>query len=115
MEKRMTSAQLDAFHSEFMLPSRLLYVFLEDAYDSSNLIEKCPLHLFHDKFVALSGRAPIDSCSARIFKTLYLYCVLPISTTNAIAFETCEDYALIVSLSLGRVELPEEYGLGAHN
>ncbi|KAG6755480.1 hypothetical protein POTOM_041306 [Populus tomentosa] len=109
MEKRMTSAQLDAFHSEFMLPSRLLYVFLEDAYDGSNLIEKCPLHLFHDKFVVLSGRAPIDSCSARIFKTRYLNCVLPISTTNAIAFETCEDYALIVSLSHGRVELPEEY------
>jgi hypothetical protein len=111
----MTSAQLDAFHSEFMWPSRLLYVFLEDAYDGSNLIEKCPLHLFHDKFVALSGRAPIDSCSARIFKTLYLNCVLPISTTIAIAFETCEDYALIVSLSHGRVELLEEYRLGAHN
>ncbi|KAJ6887149.1 hypothetical protein NC651_027486 [Populus alba x Populus x berolinensis] len=103
MEKRMTSAQLDAFHSEFMWPSRLLY------------IEKCPLHLFRDKFIALSGRAPIDSCSACIFKTLYLNCVLPISTTNAIAFETCEDYALIVSLSHGRVELPEEYRLGSHN
>ena len=31
----MTSAQLDAFHSEFTWPSRLLYVFLEDAYDGS--------------------------------------------------------------------------------
>ena len=101
----MTSAQLDAFHSEFMLSSRLLYVFLEDAYDGSNLIEKCPLHLFHDKFVALSGRALIDSCSARIFKTLYLNCVLPISTTNAIAFETCEDKIMLLLLVYPMEEL----------
>ncbi|KAJ6301166.1 hypothetical protein OIU77_015471 [Salix suchowensis] len=83
LEKRMTSAQLDAFHSEYMLPSRLLLclikhhgifyitnkgarstVFLKDCYDGSNLIEKCPLLSFHDKFVALSGRAPVDSCTA---------------------------------------------------
>lgn len=82
LEKRMTSAQLDAFHSEYMLPSRLLLclikhhgifyitnkgarstVFLKDCYDGSNLIEKCPLLSFHDKFVALSGRAPVDSCT----------------------------------------------------
>ncbi|KAJ6776534.1 PROTEIN WHAT'S THIS FACTOR 1-like protein CHLOROPLASTIC [Salix koriyanagi] len=61
LEKRMTSAQLDAFHSEYMLPSRLLLclikhhgifyitnkgarstVFLKDCYDGSNLIEKMP-------------------------------------------------------------------------
>ena len=85
MEKTMTSAQLDAFHSEFLLPSRLPFfllfinhrgtfyiankgarskLLLKDAYDGSNLIKKCPLLLFHGKFVALSGRAPIDSCSA---------------------------------------------------
>ncbi|KAJ6423188.1 hypothetical protein OIU84_024174 [Salix udensis] len=39
-------------------------VFLKDCYDGSNLIEKCPLLSFHDKFVALSGRAPVDSCTA---------------------------------------------------
>ncbi|CAK7323929.1 unnamed protein product [Dovyalis caffra] len=82
MEKRMTCSQLDAFHSEYMLPSRLVLclikhhgmfyitnkgargtVFRKDAYDGSNLIEKCPLLSFRDKFVALSGRAPIDSCT----------------------------------------------------
>ncbi|KAK6945473.1 Plant organelle RNA recognition domain [Dillenia turbinata] len=82
MEKRLTSAQLDAFHSEFLLPSRLLLclikhhgifyitnkgikstVFLKEAYNGSNLIEKCPLLLFHDKFVALSGRTQINSCN----------------------------------------------------
>lgn len=82
MEKKMISAQLDAFHSECMLPSRLLLclikhhgifyitnkgarstVFLKEAYDGSNLIQKCPLVLFNDKYAALSGRAPTNSCS----------------------------------------------------
>ncbi|KAG6730864.1 hypothetical protein I3842_01G100600 [Carya illinoinensis] len=79
MEKRMTSAQLDAFYSEYLLPSRLLLclikhhgmfyitnkgarstVFLKEAYDGSNLIDKCPLLLFYSKFVALSGRKEMD-------------------------------------------------------
>ncbi|KAM3732088.1 hypothetical protein ACB098_11G034200 [Castanea mollissima] len=79
MEKRMTSAQLDAFHSEYLLPSRLLLclirhhgmfyitnkgakstVFLKEAYDGSNLIDKCPLLLFYDKFISLSGRREIN-------------------------------------------------------
>lgn len=81
MQKRMTSAQLDAFHSEYFLPSKLLLclikhpgifyitnkgarstVFLKEAYDGLNLINKCPLLLFNDKFVALSGRREINSC-----------------------------------------------------
>uniref|UniRef100_A0A2P2NNX7 PORR domain-containing protein n=1 Tax=Rhizophora mucronata TaxID=61149 RepID=A0A2P2NNX7_RHIMU len=80
MEKRMTSLQLDAFHSQYMLPSRLLLclvkhhgifyitnkaargtVFLKEGYNSSNLKDKCPLLLFNDKFVALSGRRQINS------------------------------------------------------
>ncbi|XP_057460342.1 protein WHAT'S THIS FACTOR 1 homolog, chloroplastic-like isoform X2 [Actinidia eriantha] len=80
MAKRMTSAQLDAFHSEYRLPDRLLLflikhhgmfyitnkgakstVFLKEAYDGSKLIEKSPLLVFWDKFVALSGRREIDS------------------------------------------------------
>ncbi|GLT81088.1 hypothetical protein SLA2020_524930 [Shorea laevis] len=82
MEKRMTSAQLDAFHSEYLLPSRLLLclikhhgifyitnkgarstVFLKEAYDGSILRDKCPLLLFNSRFVALSGRKEIDSCN----------------------------------------------------
>lgn len=82
MEKRMTSAQLDAFHSEYLLPHKLLLclikyhgmfyitnkgarstVFLKEAYDDgSNLIDKCPLLLYNDKFVALSGRGETNSC-----------------------------------------------------
>jgi hypothetical protein len=79
MEKRVTCAQLDAFHSEYLLPSRLILclikhqgifyitnkgargtVFLKDAYAGSNLIEKCPLLLFHDRFVALCGRKEVN-------------------------------------------------------
>lgn len=75
IEKRMTSVQIEAFHSELHLPTRLLLclikhhgifyitnkgvrstVFLKEAYDGSNLIEKCPILRFNDKFVALSGR-----------------------------------------------------------
>uniref|UniRef100_A0A0V0I308 PORR domain-containing protein n=1 Tax=Solanum chacoense TaxID=4108 RepID=A0A0V0I308_SOLCH len=81
MEKRLTSAQIDAFHSELRLPARLLLclikhhgifyitnkgvrstVILKEAYDGSNLICKCPLLLFRDKFIALTGRRDIDSC-----------------------------------------------------
>ncbi|XP_049388579.1 protein WHAT'S THIS FACTOR 1 homolog, chloroplastic [Solanum stenotomum] len=81
MEKRLTSAQIDAFHSELRLPARLLLcltkhhgifyitnkgvrstVILKEAYDGSNLICKCPLLLFRDKFIALTGRRVIDSC-----------------------------------------------------
>ncbi|XP_010531975.1 PREDICTED: protein ROOT PRIMORDIUM DEFECTIVE 1 [Tarenaya hassleriana] len=79
MEKRLTSPQINAFHSEYMLPSRLVLclikhqglfyltnkgarstVFLKEAYDGSNLIEKCPLLSFYDRFVALSGRREIN-------------------------------------------------------
>lgn len=75
IEKRMTSVQMHAFHSELHLPTRLLLclikhhgifyitnkgtrstVFLKEAYDGSNLIEKCPILRFNDKFVALCGR-----------------------------------------------------------
>ncbi|XP_057959844.1 protein WHAT'S THIS FACTOR 1 homolog, chloroplastic [Malania oleifera] len=75
MEKRLTSAQLDAFHAEYFLPSKLLLclikhhgifyitnkgakstVFLKEAYSGSNLIDKCPLLKFNDKFAELSGR-----------------------------------------------------------
>lgn len=79
MEKRMTSTQLEAFHSEYLLPSRLLLclikhqgmfyitnkgarstVFLKEAYDGSNLIDKCPLLLFYDKFASLTGRREMN-------------------------------------------------------
>ncbi|XP_019085907.1 PREDICTED: protein ROOT PRIMORDIUM DEFECTIVE 1-like [Camelina sativa] len=82
MEKRVTCAQLDAFHSEYLLPSRLILclikhqgifyitnkgargtVFLKEAYAGSNLIEKCPLMLFHDRFVALCGRREANPIS----------------------------------------------------
>ncbi|KAF3438276.1 hypothetical protein FNV43_RR21037 [Rhamnella rubrinervis] len=82
MEKRMTSARLDVFHSEYLLPSKLLLclikhhgifyitnkgarstVFLKEGYDGSNLIEKCPMLLFNSKFVALSGRGEAISCN----------------------------------------------------
>ncbi|GJV27718.1 protein root primordium defective 1 [Tanacetum coccineum] len=75
MEKRLTSAQLDAFHSELRLPARLLLclikhhgmfyitnkgakstVFLKEAYDGSRLVDKCPILRFRDKFIALTGR-----------------------------------------------------------
>ncbi|XP_027355248.1 protein WHAT'S THIS FACTOR 1 homolog, chloroplastic [Abrus precatorius] len=81
VEKRMSSAQLDAFHAECLLPSQLLLclikhqgifyltnkgvrstVFLKDAYLGSNLIYKCPLLQFYDKFLALCGRGNIDLC-----------------------------------------------------
>ncbi|CAN1818043.1 Protein WHAT'S THIS FACTOR 1 homolog, chloroplastic [Linum perenne] len=55
MAKRMTSSQLDAFHSEYLFPSR------KEAYDGTNLITKCPLLSLNDKFVALSGRRVLTS------------------------------------------------------
>ncbi|KAK2971993.1 hypothetical protein RJ640_005013 [Escallonia rubra] len=80
MEKRLTSAQLDAFHVEYRFPARLLLclikhhgifyvtnkgakstVILKEAYDGPNLIDKCPLLAFRDKFVALCGRREINS------------------------------------------------------
>ncbi|XVF79376.1 hypothetical protein PTKIN_Ptkin14bG0217100 [Pterospermum kingtungense] len=83
MEKRMTSAQLDAFHSEYLLPSKLLLclikhhgifyitnkgarstVFLKEAYDGTKLVDKCPMLMFNDKFLALSGRNEISSCNS---------------------------------------------------
>lgn len=79
MEKRMTSDQLEAFHSEYRLPARLLLclikhhgifyltnkgakstVLLKEAYNGSNLIDKCPLLVFQDKFVSLTGRRDTD-------------------------------------------------------
>lgn len=81
IEKRMTSAQLDAFHAQCLLPSQLLLclikhqgifyltnkgvrstVFLKDAYLGSNLIDKCPMLQFYDKFMVLCGRGNIDLC-----------------------------------------------------
>ncbi|XVF18287.1 hypothetical protein REPUB_Repub11eG0008200 [Reevesia pubescens] len=83
MEKRMTSAQLDAFHSEYLLPSRLVLcliknhgifyitnkgarstVLLKEAYDGTKLVDKCPMLMFNDKFVALIGRNEISSCNS---------------------------------------------------
>ncbi|XXG74524.1 hypothetical protein AAC387_Pa07g3223 [Persea americana] len=74
MEKRMTSAQLDAFRAEYQLPCKLLLclvknhgifyitnkgvrstVFLKEAYSGSYLIEKCPLLRHNDKFIMLYG------------------------------------------------------------
>lgn len=82
IEKRLTSAQLDAFHAELQLPAKLLLclikhhgmfyitnkgakstVILKEAYDGSSLIDKCPLVLFRDKFVALTGRIDIEPSS----------------------------------------------------
>lgn len=75
MENRLPSNKLDAFHNEYQLPCKLLLclvknhgifyitnkgakstVFLKEAYDGSNLIEKCPLLKFQDMFVSLIGR-----------------------------------------------------------
>ncbi|XP_023511734.1 protein WHAT'S THIS FACTOR 1 homolog [Cucurbita pepo subsp. pepo] len=75
MEKRMRSTQLDAFHREFLLPSKLLLcllkhqgifyitnkgarstVLLKEAYEGSVLSDKCPLLLHYDRFLSLCGR-----------------------------------------------------------
>ncbi|XP_042001306.1 protein WHAT'S THIS FACTOR 1 homolog, chloroplastic-like isoform X2 [Salvia splendens] len=82
IEKRLTSAQLDAFHSEYRLPSRLLLclikhhgvfyvtnkgvkstVILKEAYDGTTLLHKCPLIEYRDKFMALIGRNECSSCN----------------------------------------------------
>ncbi|KAI3713838.1 hypothetical protein L1987_72424 [Smallanthus sonchifolius] len=82
MEKRLTSGQLEAFHSELRLPARLLLclikhhgmfyitnkgakstVFLKEAYDGSKLVDKCPILTFRDKFIALTGRRDIEPTS----------------------------------------------------
>lgn len=75
MERRLTSDKLDVFHNEYRLPFKLLLclvkhhgifymtnkgarstVFLKEAYENSNLIDKCPLLKFHDRFASLIGR-----------------------------------------------------------
>ncbi|CAD6213993.1 unnamed protein product [Miscanthus lutarioriparius] len=75
MERRLTSDKLDIFHNEYRLPCKLLLclvknhgifyitnkgarstVFLKEAYENSNLIDKCPLLKFHDRFASLIGR-----------------------------------------------------------
>ncbi|XP_071716962.1 protein WHAT'S THIS FACTOR 1 homolog, chloroplastic [Rutidosis leptorrhynchoides] len=85
MEKRLTSAQLEAFHSELRLPARLLLclikhhgmfyitnkgakstVFLKEGYNGSRLVDKCPILMFRDKFISLTGRRDFEtsSCAA---------------------------------------------------
>ncbi|XP_027172524.1 protein WHAT'S THIS FACTOR 1 homolog, chloroplastic [Coffea eugenioides] len=80
MEKRLTSGQLEAFHSEYQLPARLLLclikhhgifyltnkgakstVILKEGYEGSTLVGKCPLLVFRDKFISLTGRKEIDT------------------------------------------------------
>ncbi|KAM6594803.1 hypothetical protein CsatA_002506 [Cannabis sativa] len=92
VEKRLTSAQLDAFHSEYLLPSKLLLclikhhgifyitnkgarstVFLKEAYDGSNLIEKCPILMHYDKFLTLCGRTGGISSSKDMASTQHGY------------------------------------------
>ncbi|XP_076934070.1 protein WHAT'S THIS FACTOR 1 homolog, chloroplastic-like [Bidens hawaiensis] len=82
MEKRLTSGQLDAFHSELRLPARLLLclikhhgmfyitnkgarstVFLKEGYDGSKLVDKCPILTFRDKFMELTGRRDLEPTS----------------------------------------------------
>ncbi|XWS10753.1 hypothetical protein CRYUN_Cryun38cG0024900 [Craigia yunnanensis] len=83
MERRKTSAKLDAFHSEYLLPSKLVlclikhhgifYItnkgarstrLLKEAYDGTKLVDKCPMLMFNDKFVAISGINEISSCNS---------------------------------------------------
>ncbi|XP_022138149.1 protein ROOT PRIMORDIUM DEFECTIVE 1 [Momordica charantia] len=84
-EKRMTSTQLDAFHREFLLPSKLLLcllnhhgifyitnkgvrstVFLKEAYEGSTLTQKCPLLLHSDRFLSLCGRRDMSCNSPQV-------------------------------------------------
>ncbi|WMV56337.1 hypothetical protein MTR67_049722 [Solanum verrucosum] len=69
MEKRLTSAQIDAFHSK--LQHGIFYIsnkgvrstmIIKEAYDGTNLIRKYPRLLFKDKFIALTVGNDIDSC-----------------------------------------------------
>lgn len=83
MEKRLTSDKLDAFHNEYKLPCKLLLclvknhgifyitnkgarstVFLKEAYDGHNLLDKCPLLKFYDRFVSLIGRPCFDASNS---------------------------------------------------
>jgi Plant organelle RNA recognition domain len=76
MEKMLTSDKIDAFHNEYQLPGRLLLclvknhgifyltnkgarstVFLKEGYEGSDLIDKCPLLRFQERFVSLIGRS----------------------------------------------------------
>ncbi|KAG8097745.1 hypothetical protein GUJ93_ZPchr0013g34928 [Zizania palustris] len=82
MERILTSDKLDVFHNEYMLPCKLLLcsvknhgifyitnkvarsiVFLKEAYDNSNLIEKCSLLKFHDRFASLIRQTCSDTPS----------------------------------------------------
>lgn len=48
----------------FTLPTKVLEVpFLKEAYDGSSLIDKCPLLSHNDRFMALTGRREINSCT----------------------------------------------------
>ncbi|KAJ3674461.1 hypothetical protein LUZ60_005077 [Juncus effusus] len=81
VEKMLTSDKIDAFHNEYQLPCRLLLclvknhgvfyitnkgarsmVFLKEGYEGSSLVEKCPLMMWQDRFVALIGRSCLDLC-----------------------------------------------------
>ncbi|KAJ4787822.1 Ubiquitin carboxyl-terminal hydrolase family protein [Rhynchospora pubera] len=72
-EKILTSDKIDAFHNEYQLPCRLLLclvknhgifyltnkgarstVFVKEGYEGSDLVEKCPLLRFRERFAALS-------------------------------------------------------------
>lgn len=85
MEKRMTSTQLDAFHREFLLPSKLLLcllkhqgifyitnkgvrstVFLKEVYEGSTLTDKWPLLLHSDRFLSLCGRRDMSCNSPQV-------------------------------------------------
>ncbi|KAF6135869.1 hypothetical protein GIB67_038941 [Kingdonia uniflora] len=90
MEKRLSSAKLDAFHNEYQLPVRLLLcliknhgifyitnkgakstVFLKDGYCGSNLIEKCPLLRFNDKFVELGCKRDLSMSNESSLRRVY--------------------------------------------
>ncbi|KAJ9129182.1 hypothetical protein P3X46_034029 [Hevea brasiliensis] len=91
MEKRLTSIHLDAFKSDYLLPSRLLLclinhhgilyiankgaettVFLMEACDVSHLSDKCTLFLFRDKFATLSVRREINLCNSTTSLTFFI-------------------------------------------
>lgn len=84
MEKMLTSDKIDAFHDEYQLPCRLLLcllknhgifyltnkgerstVFLKEGYEGSDLVEKCPLLRFREKFFSLiNGRQYNDGINS---------------------------------------------------
>eukprot|EP01018_Ginkgo_biloba_P037125 Gb_29242 [translate_table: standard] len=89
LEKRLTATKLDIFHAECKLPCRLLAcivrhngifymtnkgahttVFLKEAYEGHNLIDKCPLMRFNDRFLELMGRRDLSPKWARAFIVL---------------------------------------------